>query len=89
MISAKAELLKGDQKIIVRFYADGVEPVEPNHFETTVTVDCFGPVGIVKGAIKLDDALEKILIGGRELKPFGIELLNYHHNGRWKVLEVA
>lgn len=88
MISATAEILKGDQQIILRFYADGVEPIEPNHYETAIIVDCFGPIGIVKGAVDFDNASEKILIGGIELKTYGIELINYRHNKRWKVLEL-
>lgn len=88
MITATAEVLKGDQQIILRFYADGVEPIEPNQYETSVTVDCYGPVGIVKGAVDFENASEKILIGGLELRPYGIKLINYCHHKRWKVLEL-
>lgn len=88
MITVTAEKLTGDQQIILRFYAPGVDPVEPNHFDAAVTVDCFGPVGIVKAALEFDHAAEKILAGGIKLKQFGIMLLNYRHKGKWRVLEV-
>jgi hypothetical protein len=89
MITVTAEKLKGDQQIILRFYADGVEPVNPNKFEHSLTLDCFGHIAEAKGAVEFPDAFQKISLGSEKLKSYGIKLINYQHNGRWKVIEVA
>jgi len=87
-MKATAEVLKGDKVIILRYYPDGIEPVEPNPYDATVTVDCYGPVGIVKSAMEFDDALERISVGGIELKKEGIEVLNYRHHNKMRVIEL-
>lgn len=71
---------------LVRFYQPGVQPVEPNEFESTVVVSKFGPVGIVKGAVKSNNKM--ITHGSAAIKHHGVSILVWRHNLKWNASQV-
>jgi hypothetical protein len=70
--------------LLLRFYAAGVEPIEPNHFESTMNIVQYGFIGVIKGAVEIGDVGVKAALALAECKRFGIKIFLWKHNMKWR-----